>query len=768
MSSANRLLNALSNITGTGNFLSQGAETFFLPSLDVDGVGEIAFPLPVSQARELIAVAETAPYGMGSETVLDQSVRKCWQVDASHFRIQSPAWQKFLATTLESVSADLGISGAISAHPYKLLIYGKGGHFKAHRDSEKLDAMFGTLIIALPSAHEGGRLSIRHDGRELTVDFSKTEHLHEFQHAAFFADCEHEVDPVRSGYRCCLVFNLRLDEGNPAALNLPLNAHAESLLAPLSAIKEECQNEITAILLEHSYTEANFSLRNLKGNDLARARALLAAARETGFTAHLGLFTYHQTGLLEESNYRRKRRHWEDEDDDTVDGTMGEIYEESRVIDQWRDADDASVHFGRWFINEDSIINLEDLETAEPDQKEAEGYTGNAGCTMDYWYRRAAIVFWPKEDDEFILCQHDFAGACRTLASMVSDETKSPSPKFHRLAHAVVTLMPQNSYTRSIYHASQLKDHPFHITLESLARARSRDLLEKLLTEMPEDAWGLCDTALWKTLYETFGVDVFQDFHHQLLKRDADAWRHILFPVLDALLSMKEGTSIALPIAVSLATLKPKPAPNPGWNTATAKTTMGDRSEARILLSASHLLAFPKDREAALQFLLADQSLDYMRHVLAPVLLESENLRSVADSLFAELHGHTKESLAEEVARPLLPFPDWTRPCPMPNAQSPLRMGSYPSQSDRERTALHAVAAFMADPDAHSREFRYAEAIRRSLENFIHTHALDIDHTTLRKGSPHALVCTKNANSYRRALVRRAEDEALLTKLDNI
>ena len=79
--------------------------------------------------------------------------------------------------------------------------------------------MFGTLIVALPSAHEGGRLRVRHGGGEEVVDFSDEARRHDFQHAAFFADCEHEVEPVKSGYRCCVVYNLRLDRGDPEKLN---------------------------------------------------------------------------------------------------------------------------------------------------------------------------------------------------------------------------------------------------------------------------------------------------------------------------------------------------------------------------------------------------------------------------------------------------------------------------------------------------------------------------------------------------------------------
>lgn len=48
-----------------------------------------------------------------------------------------------------------------------LLLYEEGGHFKKHRDTEKEANMFGTLVVALPSQHEGGDLVITHCGKEV-------------------------------------------------------------------------------------------------------------------------------------------------------------------------------------------------------------------------------------------------------------------------------------------------------------------------------------------------------------------------------------------------------------------------------------------------------------------------------------------------------------------------------------------------------------------------------------------------------------------------
>src|SRR2546430_16096755 len=79
--------------------------------------------------------------------------------------------------------------------------------FKAHRDTEKADGMFGTLVIVLPCPHRGGELVIRHAGREATVDLSAAEDS-ELAFAAFYADCEHEVRPIVKGNRVCLIYNL--------------------------------------------------------------------------------------------------------------------------------------------------------------------------------------------------------------------------------------------------------------------------------------------------------------------------------------------------------------------------------------------------------------------------------------------------------------------------------------------------------------------------------------------------------------------------------
>jgi hypothetical protein len=95
------------------------------------------------------------------------------------------------------VAEGLGCAKAkVSAELYKVLIYDRGGFFRAHRDTEKAAGMFGTLVIVVPSSHRGGELIVRHAGREVELDLSSAE-VSELTFAAFYADCEHEVRPIR-------------------------------------------------------------------------------------------------------------------------------------------------------------------------------------------------------------------------------------------------------------------------------------------------------------------------------------------------------------------------------------------------------------------------------------------------------------------------------------------------------------------------------------------------------------------------------------------
>ena len=207
-----KLSEALSQIDRPGSFCVSGSVPAVLPGLEVEGLGPIGLPLTAKAAKELKKHCHQAPYGKGEKTLVDTSVRRVWRMEPDHFSLKNPEWQRFIEATVKKVQEELGLEKQkLEAHLYDLLLYEKGSFFLPHRDGEKLDRMVATLVIVLPSTYQGGEIVVRHEGQERTIDFANVENALFFNHfAAFYADCEHEIRPVREGYRLCLVYNLTL------------------------------------------------------------------------------------------------------------------------------------------------------------------------------------------------------------------------------------------------------------------------------------------------------------------------------------------------------------------------------------------------------------------------------------------------------------------------------------------------------------------------------------------------------------------------------
>jgi len=72
--------------------------------------------------------------------------------------------------------------------------------------------MIASLVIVLPTIHQGGALVLRHKGKEETFDTSRASFdpglPREIHWTTFYSDIEHEVLPVESGYRVTLTYNI--------------------------------------------------------------------------------------------------------------------------------------------------------------------------------------------------------------------------------------------------------------------------------------------------------------------------------------------------------------------------------------------------------------------------------------------------------------------------------------------------------------------------------------------------------------------------------
>lgn len=128
------LCEALDGIEANGSFAGFATMSKLQPDLSIEGVGPIDLPLGETNARKIIQKARQAPFGKGSETIVDVSIWNTWELDPSQFTIRNPEWSKTIEKACKFVAKSLGIASPVSAELYKMLVYGKGAFFKAHTE----------------------------------------------------------------------------------------------------------------------------------------------------------------------------------------------------------------------------------------------------------------------------------------------------------------------------------------------------------------------------------------------------------------------------------------------------------------------------------------------------------------------------------------------------------------------------------------------------------------------------------------------------------
>ena len=91
-------------------------------------------PLSEDDAQTLVRESHQAPFGKGTETVIDESVRKTWEIDAGKVQFLNTRWQHCLDQIVKNVAEELGVAGNVCAEFYKMLLYEKGAMFKPHKE----------------------------------------------------------------------------------------------------------------------------------------------------------------------------------------------------------------------------------------------------------------------------------------------------------------------------------------------------------------------------------------------------------------------------------------------------------------------------------------------------------------------------------------------------------------------------------------------------------------------------------------------------------
>jgi 2OG-Fe(II) oxygenase superfamily len=392
----------LSEIECSGSFLTSGSfQSGINPGLEVSGAGPISLPLLAETAKKIIQASHVSPYGKGGKTLVDKSVRKSWELNADQFSLRNPAWSRQIEKLLQAAVSGLGLMTRpteIKAELYKLLVYEEGAFFLPHQDSEKADGMFGTLVVSLPSKHEGGDVVATHRGESLTFSSSLGSDFG-FSYAAWYSDVTHEVKTVTSGYRLVLTYNLihqplaalleRQDKNSAKLISL-LESWAvlcdevyPSKNEPVEWLPDEYNDNDDcprALLytLDHQYTSAELSFSRLKGIDQGQVSEARRACEKTGFSVFLVNIEKSEMGAVEEdwdSGYDRDSHHY-----------ISDLIESSLFLSHII-GPKGRITFSKEVTINNAIFVQEDPFPDEPDHEDFTGFTGNEGATATHIYR---------------------------------------------------------------------------------------------------------------------------------------------------------------------------------------------------------------------------------------------------------------------------------------------------------------------------------------------------------------------------------------------
>ncbi len=750
------LLAKLHSIRGSGAFAVSGVYDLVPPGLIVENLGEIGLPVTPLQAQALIKVARRAPFGKGSRTITDTTVRSAWEIDAAQISFANPAWEKLMQGMLDEVKTELGLEkDRIGASLYKLLVYESGDFFLPHKDSEKEPGMFGTLVVGLPGAHTGGVLSVRFDGREKRIDFAEPSSSYQIPFAAFYADCEHEVEPVTSGYRVCLVYNL-VQQSKSTRIRLPQLSAQTAEIAQLLKTGEASFTEFpAAVLLGHQYTPANFSLAQLKLDDRPRAEALLAAAEKAGYYAKLGLVTHYRMGELEGDfyydNYRRRGRYYDDEDEGNGGGTMGEIFEKYTTIEHWAD-DDERPSLGHFSIRDEDIISDVKIGEGEPDEQEEEGYTGNEGMTIEYWYHYGAVLIWPVRIHGKVLSQIDIGAQLQWL-DFYAGNWREPQLEAPRHVKTMLQLMNQSlsERTERIHRTAD-----YSPVAAALAQLQDEPFLRKTGLQILTKVFYQIQLKQWIGLMRPYAPALF----HPVFRETADSqtpevWRHLLETLVGLDKAgftefVSEQMKTLPPLLKKAVFYKmPESSYTYNWDNQQSERNAILCIAMKKLLSLCHYCdADALWREQVVDAIfgtLPDRK--YVNDALLPALLAGK-YRS--DALAADLRRACREDLQIRTAVKPTPPPDWKRETP----------------SDRlHKKVWDLLRPFLSSPTEHVFDYRAAEGLRREMEYAVKSVTIDLRMDTLTSGRPYTLRLTKTQAAYERALAEWWEDVGWLEKV---
>ena len=762
------LSTAIEQATRSAKFCVVGCMPVVDPGIEVDGLGGIKLPLNRAATKALIAACQDAPYGKGTETLIDKRVRNTYELDAEKIYL-SDAWNSAITETTQHVAEQLGLPAEqLEARLYKLLVYEKGGFFLPHRDSEKHNRMVASMIVVLPNHFEGGALVVQHGTEKQELKFDDAAACRVPSYAAFYSDCEHEVQRVTHGVRLCLAYNLVVKPKRKrmsAAANP--TAPSDLLAASIKSWIEKQPAKPLVFALEHHYTQRGLSLDLLKGADQQLADLVVAAAEQSDCRVHLSHVSRHLLQFADDGSFGRGYSYEYNRPRSAI--RVGETYEDEMSGKQWTDIAGKKQPWGDIPFDLSAIVSAVPINDWKPTSEEFEGYTGNAGNTLDRWYHRSAIVVWHRDHHFDVVSSSGTINCIPLFCEMTAKLAKTAKKKIEgaradciRFAKAIIARWPNRADAYG-YPATELSS-PFDDFPAQLLALHDRDLISLFLAKVAECDQSLRPGPFIVAASREFGCGTFALQLKQLITSKPQRHYRQDMPVRDPeWLCMfcndrpadSDQTALARELCALAVARFCEPYPPQSSRQLPSSRRPVSSSEKSLPLLLKALLASGLDEELArvIQFVKVSRDEFRMDDCLVPCL---NLLVPWSRSTFGVVHPQLASWLATvrlelEVATARSPLPpaDWSRP----------------SNVDCKCQYCARLKAFLADPVNEVARIPAREEVREYLTRQISRYQCDVKHALERRGSPFSLVLTKTSGSYERAVQRFDKDRSLLDSL---
>ena len=505
-------------------------------------------------------------------------------------------------------------------------------------------------------------------------------------------------------------------------------------------------------------TKDGLRIELLKGTDRAKADALFAAAESAGCVAHLAIITRWLSGSAEgdydysSSRYGRSRgyrRSYDEDDDDDHENdnasaySMGEVYDHSLAVDHWSNQTGKSLLLGEISLDEAEIVSADSIDDWETSKEEFEGYTGNAGMTLERWYHRAAIIIWPFQHHFKILSDAGTDASIAGLSEMVKKlkrTSKSNRDKQYQdclaFANAIIdTWEPVRDRSWSSSNEG-IKSIDRSLFTQVVAELDDVDLIKRFLANaLPNDKSLQLNSALikrcashqWETFRESLYL-VVKSIAVDTLERNLSLIQ--LFCCDSSVVPDQFAFGNELLIAIVESII--------------AFDLSDGSSKLRWDESIDRTKVIEKLVEMALAFGNEMSLKCFLEHAIA--VPNHYDLTNAHLKAIFSLEKRIQQETGKKTCKALI---DWLKTC----LSELERRTAIPPQppSDYQRSAnmkckcadCLRVAVFLKDGDTKQLSLPLAKQRRQHMHIQIESCRLELTHVTERRGSPHVLVLTK-------------------------